>query len=32
VLDNAYVEGWHLGRDLAVLARTVPAVLRKIHW
>jgi lipopolysaccharide/colanic/teichoic acid biosynthesis glycosyltransferase len=31
-LDNAYVEGWHLGRDLAVLARTVPAVLRKIHW
>ena len=31
-MDNAYVEGWHLGRDLVVLARTIPAVLRKIHW
>jgi lipopolysaccharide/colanic/teichoic acid biosynthesis glycosyltransferase len=26
-LDLAYIEGWHLGRDLLLIARTVPAVL-----
>jgi lipopolysaccharide/colanic/teichoic acid biosynthesis glycosyltransferase len=26
-LDLAYIDGWHLGRDLLLIARTVPAVL-----
>jgi len=26
-LDLAYIEGWHLGRDLLLIARTVPAVV-----
>lgn len=27
LLDLAYIDGWHLGRDLALLLRTIPAVL-----
>jgi lipopolysaccharide/colanic/teichoic acid biosynthesis glycosyltransferase len=27
LLDIAYIDGWHLGRDLLLIARTVPAVL-----
>jgi lipopolysaccharide/colanic/teichoic acid biosynthesis glycosyltransferase len=30
--DNQYIDGWSFGRDLAILFRTVPAVLKKIHW
>lgn len=26
-LDVAYIRGWHIGRDIAILARTVPAVI-----
>lgn len=29
--DNEYVDGWSLGRDLRILARTVPTVLRKLR-
>lgn len=27
--DNAYIEGWSIWRDLAILARTIPATVRK---
>lgn len=27
--DNAYIEGWSIWRDLAILARTIPATIRK---
>lgn len=27
--DNQYIDTWHLGRDLAILCRTLPAVVRK---
>ena len=30
--DNEYIEGWSIGSDLVILLRTVPAVIRKIHW
>jgi lipopolysaccharide/colanic/teichoic acid biosynthesis glycosyltransferase len=26
-LDLAYIRGWHLGRDIAILVRTLPAVI-----
>ena len=31
-LDLAYIEGWTLRRDLALLVRTVPAVCGRSHW
>ncbi len=27
--DNAYIEGWSIWRDIAILARTIPATVRK---
>lgn len=29
-LDNAYIDGWSPGGDLAIIARTIPAVLRGV--
>ena len=30
--DNEYIEGWTLGRDVAIVARTVPTLIRKLFW
>lgn len=30
--DNAYIDGWHIGRDIKILVMTIPAVIKKIHW
>jgi lipopolysaccharide/colanic/teichoic acid biosynthesis glycosyltransferase len=29
-LDNAYIDGWSPWGDLAIIARTIPAVLRGV--
>jgi lipopolysaccharide/colanic/teichoic acid biosynthesis glycosyltransferase len=30
--DNEYVETWSLAKDLGILLRTVPTLLRKTTW
>lgn len=30
--DNEYIEGWRFSRDLVILLKTIPAVIRKLHW
>ncbi len=30
--DNEYIDGWTIGRDFAIVARTVPTLVRKLFW
>lgn len=30
--DNEYIDGWTVGRDVRILLRTIPTVVRKFYW
>lgn len=30
--DNEYIDGWRFRRDISILVRTLPAVVKKLRW